>query len=429
MAENPSHTLLTESVDRLTHGEFENLADIWRHEGLKKVVERGLHEAGKSHLGRLGLNRLVEGGPINDPLLSTTVGGLELGGPVGLAPGWDKTGKTIQAWQALGARHITIGGVTLFPQAGNRMPRLRTMDQQMGDHGVDVSLNSFGFWNPGADKVIYNIQKQKEMGEITIPIIVQITINKEFYEPHNHHMVRDVLAMTLRKVLPIADGINLGLTSPNTPGMRDAQDAHDFMMDMVMETGHTVNQYADRNITMIIKGDGDGGERRLDLYCKLATMHADVIDAFELINTTALPHIKERYGVGALPGGIAGASDEFQQLALDSIRYLYEGAGDGVDIIGTGGVDSAGQAVKMLENGASAIGINTGVRKLGLGAMRLVEKGALMDIRTRYPSISGLDQVIGINTTRGPKINVEKHSKEWFWRRWNNQQEEGMGEK
>jgi hypothetical protein len=81
MAENPSHTLLTESVDRLRHGEIEEFADIWCHEGLKKLVEKGLYQAGRNPLGRLGLKHLIEGGPVDDPLLRTNIGGLDLEGP------------------------------------------------------------------------------------------------------------------------------------------------------------------------------------------------------------------------------------------------------------------------------------------------------------------------------------------------------------
>jgi dihydroorotate dehydrogenase len=417
MAENPSHTLWTESADRLRHGEFEELGDIWRHEGLKKLVEKGLYQAGRNPLGRTGLKYLVEGGPINDPLLRTNIGGLELDGPVGLAPGWDKTGNTIQAWQTLGARHMTIGGVTLFPQAGNRMPRLRTFSNEVGDRGADVSLNAFGFWNPGADKVVYNIQKQKEMGEFDIPIIVQVTLNKEFYEPQNRHMVRDVLIETIKKVLPVADGINLGLTSPNTKNMRESQDDRDFISDITAATAYTVKEY-DENIIVIFKGDGDGGEERLERYCNLVTYRERSCDVLELINTTGLRDIKSKYDAGDLPGGLAGADPDYQKLALEAVEYVYEGVGDTVDIIGTGGIGPK-EALRMLESGASAIGVNSGVRKYGLGVMRSTETEIIKGRNEHYPEAVTLDQIIGIKTARGPKANVERHDHEWHFRQRN----------
>jgi dihydroorotate dehydrogenase len=402
MAENPSRTLTSETFKRLGAGEIEEAGDIWRHEGFKKVVEQGLYLTGSNPMGRLALRNLIGGGPVEDPRLHTNVGGLELEGPVGLAPGWDKTGKTIQAWQALGARHITIGGVTLFPQAGNRMPRLRTMDEQIGDHGVSVSLNSFGFWNPGADKVLYNIQKQKEMGNIKIPIIVQITVNKEFYEAENTEYVYKVVEMAIKKLRPVADAINLGLSSPNTEGMRRGQAVPDFI-NRITAAARNVAHHEGRYIPIIYKGDGDGGEERLEFYCSLAEFRELDFDAFELINTTALPHIKACYGVEDIPGGLAGTDPEYQEMVLKAVRYVYEHVGNRFDIIGTGGVDSPQQALKMIEAGASAIGINTAVRKLGLGVMRFVEGGLLNEIDQKYPQVTALNEIVGTSTKRGAK--------------------------
>jgi dihydroorotate dehydrogenase (fumarate) len=419
MAENPSHTLLTESMDRLSHGEFEEFGDIWRHEGLKKLVEHGLYRGGQNELGRLIL-KYFGGGPVNDPRLRTNIGGKDLDGPLGLAPGWDKTGKTIQAWQALGAHHITVGGVTLFPQAGNRMPRLRTMDSQLGDHGVDISLNAFGFWNPGAEKVVYNIQKQREMSSVNIPIIIQVTLNKEIVESQDRQRVRDTLIDTIKRILPVADGVSLGLSSPNTKGMRETQDEKDFISDITAAAAYTVKNY-DENILVIFKGDGDGGEERLERYCNLATYRARTCDVLELINTTRDPKIWTKYGMNPekIPGGLAGADRDYQAKTIEAIRYVYEGVGDTIDIIGTGGADSPTQVLTMIENGASAVGVNSSVRKLGLGVMKYLEKGLIKELDDQYPDAKTLDQIIGTRTARGVKANVERHDYEWHFRRRN----------
>jgi dihydroorotate dehydrogenase len=422
MAENPSHTLLTESVDRLRHGEFEEFADIWRHEGLKKLVEFALYQGGNHELGRLALKYLVGGRPVNDPRLHTKVGNLEMAGPAGLAPGWDKTGKTLQAWQALGARHKTDGGTTFFSQAGKRMPRLRTFDNQLGDHGVDISLNAFGFWNHGWKKLVYNIQKQREISGVHIPLIVQATLNEEYYQQDKQHMLRDMLVGTIVELLPVADGISLGLTSPNTPNMRDKQDQFNFLSEITAAASYAVKSY-DEDKTLIFKGDGDGGEERWHYYCRLATFRDRTCDAFELINTTRLLHIWAKYGMDPekIPGGLAGADPDYQQLALDAVKYVYEGAGDTIDIIGTGGIDSPEQALKMIEAGASAVGINTAVRKLGLGVMKHIERGLVEKIDGQYPDVSSLDQIIGVKTERGAKAFVERHDHGWHIKRRNEQ--------
>lgn len=410
--DNPKISIASESLRHASAWNVAELDTTLRHEGMKKLVEKGLHLAGGNPLGRFAL-RHTEGGPIKDPRLHTEVAGLELDGPVGLAPGWDKTGKTIHAWQALGAHHTTIGGVTLFPQRGNPMPRLRTMDQSVGDHGSAVSLNSFGFWNLGANQVIYNIEKQKASGEINIPIILQLTLNKEFYEPHNRYMVRDILSETVKRVLPVADAVNLGLSSPNTVGMRESQDVQKFISEIMYATAYAIKS-SDRPVPLILKGDGDGGEKRLDSYARLVE-YSDkgTFDAFELINTTGLDHIKERYGLPKqFPGGLAGADPEYQQMALDAVKFVYERVGGRVDIIGVGGINSGAQALKMIEAGASALSINTAVRALGLGAIRIIEKQLLEKIDAVYPDATSLDQIIGAATRKGPKCQAKETSEQ-----------------
>ncbi len=403
MAESPRITVVSEALRHAQDRNFEEAGDVLRHEGLKKGVEHALYLGGRSSIGRAALSRLA-GEPIDDPRLRTYVSELELDGPVGIAPGWDKTGKTIHGWQAAGARHHAVGGITFFPQAGNRMPRLRTMESALGDHGVDVSLNCFGFWCPGSDKVLYNIQRQKELGEITIPIIPQITINKEFYDGANLDFIGDMVRRTIKKLLPIADAINLGLSSPNTVGMRDTQNSGLEFMSQIIYRAREVTLQSDKYIPIIYKGDGDGGEERAEQYCHWAEVSGDRFDAFELINTTALPHIKARYGAENMPGGLAGADSEYQQMALDTVRYIYQAVGSRFDIIGTGGVNSPEQALKMLEAGASAIGVNTGIRRHGIGTVRFLESGLLKLIDQKYPDATSLDQIIGAGTSRGPKV-------------------------
>lgn len=178
--------------------------------------------AGCNSVGRAAL-RTLAGEGTTYPSLKTTFGGIDFESPLGIAPGWDKTSKSILAWQALGARHHTVGGVTLYPQDGNPMPRLRTFDQKLGDRGKSKSLNAYGFYNPGADVLRRNIAAQRDKGSVEIPIFVQVTANKEFYQPSQRAEIPGVIAKTVHKIIEVADGINFGLSSPNTLGMRDAQ--------------------------------------------------------------------------------------------------------------------------------------------------------------------------------------------------------------
>lgn len=398
MAESPHISLVTESLRHLRNGVSESLphvGDIWRHEGLKKnFADRALYLMPNLPFREWIVDQIT-GEYIADSRLETKVGGLALDGPVGIGAGWDKTGKTVLGWQLLGAHHITLGGVPLYAQHGNPMPRLRTFDKRVGDHGTNVSLNAYGFPSIGASGVAHNVALQKDSGELTIPVIMQVTANKEMYEEHNRKAIPGVLATTVKKLLPVADAISIGLTSPNTLGMRDAQSL-DFLYDCIM----AVRQAAP-DIPLEFKGDGDGGTERCDMYAEL--MLRTGVNILGLINTTALKEIKAKYGAGDMPGGLAGADSDYQQLAVKTVNYMYEAIGDKVDIIGMGGVNSGETAMQLIENGASGISINTAIRSLGARAVSTIEL-RMSNLLDSYPSGTTLPNIVGVATKRGSKV-------------------------
>lgn len=396
MAESPNVGLLSETTRHFRHA-GEDLHDIWRHEGLKRGAEFTLHQLGRYAMGRELLEHLA-GNEATDPRLTTNVGDITLASPVGIGAGWDKTGKSILGLQALGADHATIGGVPYYPQAGNRMPRLRSMDRRLGDHGTAVSLNSYGFYSPGVHKVVHNVARQRETGAVRIPVEVQITLNKEFYEEGKRHMIPEMIAATIRQALPVADIIGLGLTSPNTLGMRDAQEQYDFIYGCV-SAAREATITSDRRVPLAYKGDGDGGNHRLDMYCRL--IEETEIDIIGLINSTALPHIKRKYGVEGLPGGLAGADLEYQAMALNAVKYVYEAVGDKVAIDGMGGINGPEQNVAMLQVGASKTSIVSSLQQNRQHAFTLLKKG-LSGYLDKHPKVRTVRQLIGSGTERRP---------------------------
>jgi len=398
--ESPDITLMRESARHVSQG-LSEVGDIWRHEALKKAVELGLSVVQQSALGRWALEQ-ASGGTIDDERLATSIGSLELAGPIGLAPGWDKPGKTLLAWDAMGARHATAGAVNLWGQPGKRMPRLVTFDTRLGDHGTDKSVNSFGFSSVRWEKAVYNLKKQRETGLIGapngMPVIVQVTMNKEMYETENVHQIAHWLGQTVKKVAPVADAISLGLSSFNTDNMRNAQDDPDFVRRNVEAAKNAVPEGMD----IIYKGDADGGEKRLDIYSGLVN-EFDII--MELINSTGMPRLKAKYGAEDLPGALAGGDTEFQQMAEDAVRYVYEATGG--DIIGVGGVGvgRSDQAVRLIRAGASALSVNTGIRSRKAKIMTSTERDLIAHLDTLPPGQDNLRQIIGADTKRGPKYS------------------------
>jgi dihydroorotate dehydrogenase len=368
--------IFRQALEHAAHGQFDAAGAVLRHEGLKRGFENGLYYMGYTAMGREILELAGDTATVNQSRLHTHAGDLQLTTPGGLAAGWDKTGRSILAWQTLGASHITVGGIPFFPQAGNPLPRLFTFDSKFGDHGTSRSLNRYGFYSPGAAIVADNIRKQRDTAEVHIPVIAQVTLNKEFYDGDRLDMVPRMIAETIRKVAPVADAISLGLSSPNTKGMRNAQDDYGFMLRTVRAARETTD------LPLVYKGDGDGGEERLDSYCRL---YEDTgLDGFEFINTTGLISIKKRYHAEGEAGGLAGADKEYQQMALDSVRYVRRQLGPNVIINGMGGINSGAAAADMLEAGATMYSVNTYVREGGLRTFTGLSRGLVeqMDARS-----------------------------------------------
>ena len=61
---------------------------------------------------------------VRDPRLHTTLAGIPLANPLGLAAGFDKNGRAVAMLGAMGFGHVEIGSVSAHPSDGNPRPRL-----------------------------------------------------------------------------------------------------------------------------------------------------------------------------------------------------------------------------------------------------------------------------------------------------------------
>ena len=87
------------------------------------------------------------GGAVDDPALLTTLAGIPLRNPVGLAAGFDKTCTHLDALGSLGFGYVVGGTVTRTSRRGNPRPRIAR------DPGRRALVNAMGMPNPGAEAV------------------------------------------------------------------------------------------------------------------------------------------------------------------------------------------------------------------------------------------------------------------------------------
>ena len=88
--------------------------------------------------------------------LRTSVAGLEVQGPVGLAAGLDKNGSLARFWPSVGFGFTELGTVTALPQPGNPKPRLFRFPEQR------ALVNRMGFNNHGSQALADRMRTLRE---------------------------------------------------------------------------------------------------------------------------------------------------------------------------------------------------------------------------------------------------------------------------
>src|SRR3954462_14418205 len=141
--------------------------------------------------------------------------GLKFPNAVGLAAGFDKNGRAWAAAAALGFGHVEIGTVTLHAQPGNPRPRAFRFPQE------EAVINRMGFNNGGAAALAKRLEKLSSPGRRKIPL--GINLGKSKVTPLDRAM-EDYLG-SFRLLADHADYVVVNVSSPNTPGLRELQDA------------------------------------------------------------------------------------------------------------------------------------------------------------------------------------------------------------
>ena len=148
------------------------------------------------------------------PSMPVRLGGLEFANPLGLAAGFDKNAEAMHGAFKLGFSHVEVGTITPAPQPGNPRPRVFRLAE---DGAV---INRYGFNSAGRDVALARLQAYQSRRLSQTGILgINIGANKtstdqpaDYYEG-------------ARAFSPLADYLTVNISSPNTPGLRDLQDA------------------------------------------------------------------------------------------------------------------------------------------------------------------------------------------------------------
>ncbi len=279
--------------------------------------------------------------------------GLTFSNPVGLAAGFDKDGVALESLAELGFGFIEAGTVTYHPQPGNQRPRLFRLP-------LDKALiNRAGFNNEGA-----------------IAFAKRVRSNRPEY--------------------PIADYIAVNVSSPNTPRLRELQQAEQLealLRALQTRNGELAEQPAGRGVLPLLvklSPDLDHDELRDVVAVALRNKVAGLIATN---TTTARAPLKttgeEVQACGE--GGLSGAP--LRRRSREMIATLYNMTQGSMPLVGVGGIFTAEDAWEMISAGASLMQIYTGFIYKGPSIVKEINEGLRRIIAGK--GFVSLDEAVG----------------------------------
>jgi len=319
----------------------------------------------------LNMGLLGGKGPYTSPRLRSTLAGLDLPNPIGLAAGFDKNAQVITPLLKMGFGFIEAGAATPKPQDGNPKPRLFRLTEDR------ASINRFGFNNDGMRVIANRLSQRPDTG------IVGLNLGANKTSSHR--------AIDYVKVLevcgPYVDFATINVSSPNTEKLRDLQgrSALTALVAGVMETRGQL----DKRIPVFLKVAPDLTPTDIEDISYVARMSR--IDAVIATNTTITREglISEH---GNETGGLSGAPlFEMSTKVLAQFSVLL---GDEVPLIGVGGISSAEQAYTKIKAGASAVQLYTALVYGGFSLVNKIARG--LDKLLEQDGYEHISQAIGV---------------------------------
>ena len=286
----------------------------------------------------------------DDAKLAVRAFGLNFPNPIGMAAGFDKSAEAPDALLRLGFGFVEIGTVTPQPQAGNPRPRLFRLERD------EAVINRMGFNNDGADIVLRRLASRAHLSGI---VGVNVGANKD-----SDDRVADYVRL-IQTFAPVASYFTVNVSSPNTPGLRNLQQAAalDDLLAKVIDARERVRQNAGDS-PVLLKIAPDLSLTELDDVVQIARSRR--VDGMIVANTTlARPPTLRETNRAREQGGLSGRP--LFRLSTRMVAETYVRAEGAFPLIGAGGIDSGGAALTKIRAGASLIQLYSSLIYKGLG--------------------------------------------------------------
>ena len=284
------------------------------------------------------------------PDLAVRAFGLNFPNPIGIAPGFDKNAQVPDALLRLGFGFVEVGTITPRPQAGNPRPRLFRLE---ADEAV---INRLGFNSEGAPSALARLAARAKEGGI---VGVNIGANKD-----SSDRAEDYVRL-IETFAPVTSYFTVNISSPNTPGLRDLQQAGalDDLLARVVEAREEVKPRSGPT-PVLLKIAPDLTLAELDDVVGIARKRR--VDGMIVGNTTITrPAALREREKAKEQGGLSGRP--LFKLATRMLAETFVRAEGAFPLIGVGGIDSGPTAIAKIKAGATLLQMYTGLVFRGIG--------------------------------------------------------------
>jgi len=309
-----------------------------------------------------------------DPRLAVKAFGLEFPNPVGLAAGFDKNAEAVEPILRTGFGFTEIGTVTPLPQHGNPRPRVFRLSRD------EAVINRLGFPSLGQAAVHARLEQRRGAGIVG----VNLGANKDSPD-RTCDYVRGIEAFA-----DVASYFTINVSSPNTPGLRDLQQAHalDDLLARVLDARDRAVESLGRK-PVLLKIAPDLTLTELDEIISVARKRK--IDGLIVSNTT-ISRPATLCGIArSETGGLSGRP--LFDIATRLLAAAFLRIENQFPLVGVGGIDSAETAFAKIEAGAALVQLYTTLVYRGPGLVGELKRGLLRLLEEK--SYMSLEKAVG----------------------------------
>jgi len=314
------------------------------------------------------------------PELAVRAFGLNFPNPVGLAAGFDKNAQVPDALLRLGFGFVEVGTVTPRAQAGNPRPRLFRLET---DGAV---INRLGFNNQGAPAMLARLAERARARESGI-VGVNVGANRDSADRAEDYV------RLIESFATVASYFTVNISSPNTPGLRDLQQASalDELLARVIDARERVRPRSGPT-PVLLKIAPDLSLIELDDVVGIARKHR--VDGMIVSNTTiARPaSLRERAKAGEA-GGLSGRP--LFKLSTRMLAETFVRAEGAFPLIGVGGIDSGPTAIAKIKAGATLVQLYTGLVFRGIALLSEIKADLAAALKRGHRD--SLNAMIGVD--------------------------------